>query len=254
MSALGGLPYAYEIAHYDEQLGPRMDLLQERGMLDNTLIIAPSDNGPPFPRMKGHPFEQACHLPLAVMGPRDLVAPGRSFADLLANRKSSVDRATLLMGRERNDVRARPGTVSGLGCPVRALRSGNLLYLHNFESDRWPGGNPELGLKDTDNGPTKKAVEAGGPASANWLFCFGKRPAEELYDLGTDRDCVNNLAAMPASQVKVDALRAELLRQLKQQGDPRLLGPTEVFDNYRSAKQEPGTATAKGRPAGRKRR
>src|SRR5207249_4448361 len=122
---------------------------------------------PPFPRMKGHPFEQACHLPLAVMWPKGIAAPGRkcdalisfidfaptflelagvnpassgmqpitgrSFADILADRKPAFDRSTLLMGRERNDALARPGTESGLGYPVRAIRSGNLLYLHNFE-------------------------------------------------------------------------------------------------------------------------
>ena len=98
------------------------------------------------------------------------------------------------MGRERNDVRCRPGTESGLGYPVRALREGDFLYLHNFDPSRWPCGNPELGLKDTDDGPTKTAVEALGETSRYWQLCFGKRPADELYNLKTDADCANNLA------------------------------------------------------------
>ena len=149
------LDYAFEIAHFDRQLGRMLDLLAEKGLLDDTLVVATSDNGPPFPRMKGHPFESACHLPLAMMWPKGIASPGRrsdalvsfidfaptfldvagldgakagmppitgcSLTDILSNRKPA-DRSALLMGRERNDVRCRPGTESGLGYPVRALR------------------------------------------------------------------------------------------------------------------------------------
>ena len=266
------LDYAYEVAYHDAQLGKMVALLNAKGLLDNTIIIATSDNGPPFPRMKGHPFEQSCHLPLAVMWPKGISAPGRksealvsfidyaptflelagvnpaesgmqsitgnSFADILTGRKSACDRSSLLMGRERNDVLARPGTESGLGYPVRAMRTGNLLYLHNFEPDRWPCGNPELGLTDTDNGPTKKAVMTGGESSRDWQLCFGKRPAEELYDLSTDPDCVKNLAEKPEYQSKVTALRQQLFDQLKRQNDPRILGQGAVFDNYPSGKSK----------------
>jgi arylsulfatase A-like enzyme len=147
-----------------------VDLLAERGLLENTLVVATSDNGPPFPRMKGHPFEEACHLPLVMMWPKGIVAPGRktdalvsfidfaptflevagadsakagmqpvtgiSLTDLLANQKPVLDRSTILLGRERNDTRCRPGTESGLGYPVRALREGDFLYLHNFDPSR----------------------------------------------------------------------------------------------------------------------
>ena len=138
------------------------------------------------------------------------------------------------MGRERNDVRIRPGTESGLGYPVRALREGDFLFLHNFDPSRWPCGNPELGLADTDDGPTKTAVEAKGEASRYWQLCFGKRPADELYNLKTDADCVKNLAADPAHQRRLEAMREKLFSRLRQQGDPRMEGKGDVFDNYPS--------------------
>jgi arylsulfatase A-like enzyme len=221
--------------------------------------------------MKGHPFESACHLPLAMMWPKGIAAPGRktdalvsfidfaptfldvagvggaktgmqpvtgaSLTDILSNSKHRVDRPMLLMGRERNDVSCRPGTESGLGYPVRALREGDFVLLHNFDPSRWPCGNPELGLADTDNGPTKTAVEASGEASRYWQLCFGKRPADELYNLRTDADCVSNLANDPAHQRRLEAMRKTLFSRLRQQGDPRMEGKGDVFDNYPSPRQ-----------------
>jgi len=273
------LDYAFEIAHFDRQLGRMLDLLAEKGLLDNTLVVATSDNGPPFPRMKGHPFESACHLPLAMMWPKGIAAPGRksdalvsfidfaptflevagadgakvgmqpitgfSLTDILTNRKPVADRSTLLTGRERNDVRCRPGTESGLGYPVRALREGDFVLLHNFDPSRWPCGNPELGLLDTDAGPTKTAVEAAGETNRCWQLCFGKRPADELYNLKTDADCVHNLATDPAHQPRLEAMREKLFSHLRQQGDPRMEGKGDVFDNYPTpspARQAAGSA------------
>lgn len=263
------LDYAYEVAHYDEHLGKMIALLKEKGLLDNTLIIATSDNGPPFPRLKGFAFEQACHLPLAIMWPKGIKAPGRtcdafisfidfaptlleladvspvstgmqpitgrSFVDILMDRTNGPDRSTLIMGRERNDALARPGTESGTGYPVRSICSGNLLYVHNLEPDRWPGGNPDMGLKDTDGSPTKSEVVKSGKHSRVWQLCFGKYPADELFDLSADPECVDNLAAKPEYKATVAAMREELFKQLRQQNDLRMFGNGDVFDNYPSA-------------------
>ena len=279
------LDYAFEIAHFDRQLGKMLDLLAEKGLLDNTLVVATSDNGPPFPRMKGHPFESACHLPLAMMWPRGIAAPGRktdalvsfidfaptfldvagvdgasvgmqsvtgtSLKDILSNRKPAADRSTLLTGRERNDTRCRPGTESGLGYPVRALREGDFVLLHNFDPSRWPCGNPELGLKDTDAGPTKTAVEASGETNRPWQLCFGKRPADELYNLKTDADCVHNLADDPAHARRLKAMREKLFARLRQQGDPRMEGHGDVFDYYPTPRPSREDAQAPKSPTGK---
>jgi arylsulfatase A-like enzyme len=136
---------------------------------------------------------------LGVDGVRAGMSPitGRSFTDLLRE-NAGRERGFVIMGRERNDVRARPGTEAGLGYPVRAIREGSLFYIHNYAADRWPCGNVELGLLDTDNGPTKKRIADPGEKDCYWQLCFGKRPAQELFDLATDSDCVKNLAEDPA--------------------------------------------------------
>jgi N-sulfoglucosamine sulfohydrolase len=207
------LDYAMEVNHFDNHLGEMVAYLKENGMLENTIIIVTSDNGPPFPRMKGHPFEDSCHLPLAISWEKGIKKPGRvcdslvSFIDFaptflqaasVVQKESGMqnvtglslfdifegkdaggvlpDRKNIYLGRERNDTHVRPGYRSGAGYPVRAIRQENYLYLHNFEPGRWPCGTPETGFMDTDKSPTKTAVRESGKESQAWQLCFGFRP------------------------------------------------------------------------------
>jgi N-sulfoglucosamine sulfohydrolase len=221
------LDYAIEMEAFDAQVGSLITALEAAGEAENTLIVVTSDHGMPFPRVKGHTYEDAHHIPFIATWPGGIVKPGRrvpdfisfidlaptflelfrvdgpaqgmspitgaSFVDLLRS-EPKRERTAVIVGRERNDVDARPGTHSGLGYPARAIRSENFFYVHNFQPDRWPCGNVELGLKDTDASPTKRLIEELGEQSPFWQHAFGKRPAEQLFDLRTDPDCVKNLA------------------------------------------------------------
>jgi arylsulfatase A-like enzyme len=278
------LDYAMEVEHFDTHLGKMIAYLEENGMLENTIIIATSDNGPPFPRMKGHPFEDSCKLPLAIMWDKGIKKPGRissalvsfidfaptfleagsikqketgmqpiqgsSLFDIFAGKdidRVLPQRKAIYLGRERNDVNIRPGAPSGLGFPVRAIRKENLLYLYNFAPDRWPCGTPESKFRDTDNSPTKRAIESSGEDSRVWQFCFGFRPREELYDLKNDSNCVKNLAGDPKHKKTLANLKKELFAELKVQKDPRVMGNGDIFDNYISPRQKTKKVTSKGK-------
>jgi len=261
------LDYATEIEAFDAEVADLLAALEAAGEKENTLVIVTSDHGMPFPRIKGHTFDLAHRVPLVMRWPAGIVRPGRrvealvsaidfaptvldlesvdgvaagmrpitgtSLADLLRDAPARP-RDRVILGRERNDARCRPGTESGLGYPARAIRRGSLFYAHNFAPDRWPCGDPGLGLADTDAGPTKAAIEAAGTTDRFWQLCFGKRPADELYDLTADPDCVVNLAADPARAADVRRLREELFAELTRQEDPRVLGRGDVFDEYPS--------------------
>ena len=41
-----------------------LKVLEEKGMLENTLIIVTSDNGMPFPRSKAQEYPFSTHMPL----------------------------------------------------------------------------------------------------------------------------------------------------------------------------------------------
>lgn len=279
------LDYATEIEEYDAQIGSLLKVLAESGELDNTLVIVTSDHGMPFPRVKGHNYDMSNRIPLVVHWPQGIAKPGQRVADFvslidiaptvlevcgldgeksgmspltgtsitnLLRGKAAPPRDVVILGRERNDVLARPGTPHGLGYPVRGIREGGYLYLHNFTPERWPCGNPELGLTDTDASPSKKLIEALGEQDRFWQFSFGKRPQEELFDLATDPDCVKNLAEVAEHQARKAALQEKLFAELRRQNDPRILGQGDRFDNYPSVKNVNAPADAPAKKAKQK--
>ncbi|MGF1637292.1 MAG: sulfatase [Cyclobacteriaceae bacterium] len=260
------LDYAFELEWFDKHLAAMLTTLEELGELENTIVLVTSDNGMPFPRAKGQAYELSNHLPLAIMwkdgiknGGRivdDFVsfidfAPtllevaqvpfdqsnmqrieGKSLTDILFSEKQGQVNPTrnhVLIGKERHDV----GRPDDQGYPIRGIVKGNYLYVKNFETDRWPSGNPETGYLNTDGGATKTVIlnmRRNGENDEYWKYCFGKRMDEELFDLSKDRDCLTNLALNPEHQQIVQSLRDQMEEELKQQGDPRMLGKGHIFD------------------------
>lgn len=136
------------------------------------------------------------------------------------------------------DKLASEGMLFTRAYPSRAIREGDWFYIHNFAPDRWPCGNPERGLKDTDASPTKTLISQLGQDDRFWQMSFGKRPPDELFNLANDPDCTNNLATEAEYAAKMTTLRTTLFVELKKQNDPRVLGKGDVFDNYRSPSEE----------------
>ncbi|MCQ0110051.1 sulfatase [Zhouia amylolytica] len=265
------LDYAYEIEYFDKQLGKMIDKLEAAGELSNTIIVVTSDNGMPFPRVKGQEYEYSNHLPLAIMWQEGIEYKGRQIDDVVsfidfaptflelagvdvndtgmkpltgkslgdifyAREEGIIDstRNTVLIGKERHDV----GRPDDQGYPIRGIIKDNFLYLHNFKTDRWPAGNPETGYLNVDGGATKTVILnqiEDGSLTEYWKLSFGKRPQEEFYDLSKDPGCIENLVSNTDYNSSKERLKAELFDRLKQQGDPRVSGQGDVFDSYKYA-------------------
>ena len=143
---------------------------------------------------------------------------------------SAQRRDAVFLERERH-ANVRRGDLS---YPVRGIRTRNHLYLRNLEPDRWPAGDPEFywavgPYGDVDGSPSKKLLLAEKP-QPHFDLCFGKRPAEELYDLSADPDQVRNVAADPAMKTLKQELAAKVSKWMVETGDPRSEGPTEFWD------------------------
>ena len=261
------LDYSIEVEHYDYHLGKILEILEKSGQLDKTLIVATSDHGMPFPRVKGQAYEPSNHVPLAIRWPKginghgrvvtdyvnfadlaptfieasgvDKIVPimqpisGRSLFDIFRSPKSGLvntSRDHVLIGKERHDI----GRPNNRGYPIRGIVKNDHLYLHNFKTDRWPSGHPNTGYLNCDGSPTKTSIlnQRREGTYHFWTLNFGKRSQEELFDLKRDVDCVNNLAMSKSHANLKKILKNQLFAELREQGDPRMFGKGDVFDNY----------------------
>jgi arylsulfatase A-like enzyme len=159
---------------------------------------------------------------------------GASLVPIFESEKAGhviTDRDHVLIGKERHDA----GRPNDWGYPIRGIVTAEHLYLHNYEPDRWPAGDPITGYLNTDGSPTKTWIleaHRSGENTHYWNLNFGKLPPEELYELKDDIDCVNNLAESEAMQETKKQLRKRMEEKLRQQEDPRMEGKGSVFDNY----------------------
>jgi len=253
------LDYFLEVEWFDSQLYRMLKMLHEKGELDNTIVIATSDNGMPFPRAKANLYDYGLHVPLAVRWPggaapgRRVGTPvsfidfaptildaagvdipesvtGRSFLPLLGDEAApgSTAREYVLAGRERHG-HAR---YDNLGYPSRSIFDGKYLYIHNFKPDRWPAGDPDF-YYDIDESPTKSYMIARRDEDpVLFEMAFGKRPERELYLVIEDPGCVKNLAGTPAHSAAGKFLEEKLMKLLAEQGDPRATGRGDIFESF----------------------
>lgn len=181
------------------------------------------------------------------------VMTGRSLVPILKSEQSGLvdpSRDAVFVGRERHVAEVRAGNKP---YPQRAIITRDYLYIVNFKPERWPlGEGPGFGrpagsfpsveqltnstfgaFGDMDASPTKAWIIANrlDPAVApHFERAFGQRPAEELFDLRTDPDCLRNVAGDPQLDEVRKALRKRLLDELQSSRDPRVIGTGLTFE------------------------
>lgn len=271
--------YLGEVLAVDLMLGIMMEELEKAGELDNTLIVLTGDNGiPGVPRGKTNCYDLSVQAPLLLRWPNGIKAgrtvedfinlmdigptlldladatvptsmDGKSFLPQITSDKSGwIDpsRDHVFVGRERHFHSARDGN---LPFPMRAIRTKDFLYIHNFKPDRWPMGDPDQpsGNDAPDYAELHKrttVVSTDLDASLTKAYMFsnrdnqsvenllqltmGKRPEEELYDLGKDPHQLNNLADNPEMAPTLEKLRGKVDSVMQSTKDPRL---TDAFDS-----------------------
>lgn len=188
--------------------------------------------------------------------PPNFPVVGRSLVSMLQsqqNGRSTEERNFVLSGRERHSS----SRYNSLGYPQRALRTERYLYIHNFRPERAPAGpaqkydkaafdndgqlvmselgKPFGGYHDIDACPTLTFLidRQDDPDIARYLqLAVAHRPAEELFDILADPDCLHNLAADPKHEATRSSLHDTLMQQLKATGDARVLDGGDIWETY----------------------
>jgi uncharacterized sulfatase len=260
--------YLGEVEWADAMVGRVLKTLEQRKLLDNTLIVFTSDNGMPFPRAKATLYDYGVRMPLivdwkghiqsgrVVTDPVSLVdlAPtflelakcsiptamtGRSLNNILfSDKQGKVDsqRKFVVTMFEKHTL-CRPGD---LPFPRRAIHTVKWTYIRNYEPDRWPAGTADkiipnwgpYGDVDPSGVKTYFMDHQKDPAfSRLFNLSFGKVPGEELFDKEKDPEMIHNLAADPAYHDVLVKLRTTLEKYLKDTRDPRAFGQSP-WDAY----------------------
>lgn len=263
------LDYYHEIEHFDDMVVHAIELLEEAGELENTIIVVTSDHGMPFPRAKASLYDAGSHIPLAIRWGKGIQSPGRVYDGLvnlsalaptflesagvnvpdmmiaqgLTDIFTGVDedlkpRQQAYIAMERHDG-CREG---GKGYPCRAIRTAGYLLIHNFKPERWPAGDPDrtvcardLPYGEVDSSPTKTLMMEGreDPVIGRLHeLAFGMRPEFELYDLSKDPHQMKNVAGRSDYSHIQKRLSDKLDSYLKETGDPRALGEFAPWDYY----------------------
>ncbi len=262
--------YLGEIKWADQQLEQMIATLEEKELLDNTIIIVTSDNGMAFPSAKNNLYEYGLHMPLAIYWKEGIINAGRVIDDLVSltdiaptlleigeakvpdgmtgkslmkifksSKSGTIEkgRKYVFAGKERHTL-CREGD---LGYPQRSVRDYQYLFIRNYEPDRWPAGSPDsisihgFLYGDLDESPSKSYLRQNSFDPVVKPFfdkAMAKRPAEELYDIIKDPACLHNLADNQEYAGEKKRLSGVLEKYLVKTADPRTLTGESVWDQF----------------------
>lgn len=223
----------------DACAGSIMDVLKEKGLLENTLIIYTGDQGEPYHRAKASPYYAGLHVPFVASGPmveKDKVSEalishidimptildyleidipetvqGKSLRPVFSGESEKVQGRNYVFGEHNSH-----GPIRAEHYPSRVIFDGRFYYIQNLMHQKtyelpadlmveegWGNGSYQATLDAEITYPIQykllKQLESG-------------RPFEELYDMQNDPGQLINLAGKEAYHEKQEELKNALLK------------------------------------------
>ncbi len=247
--------YLAEVRRLDNQVGDVMKLLKETGQDKNTIVIFLGEQGPQFPGGKWTLYDNGQRSSMIVSWPGKVKPNTQTEAIVqyedvtptlvaIAGGKpvSGLDGKTfspVLLGKS-NTCRdyafgIHNNIPEGPPYPIRGIRDANYKLLLNLTPEK------KYHIKYMMN-PDKPTYWIGWlgvaetSAEAKLLTDrIVRRPAAEFYDLKKDPYELNNLVNDPSYTKQIEALKLQLSRWMKQQGD---LGAAMDVDYKKESKAD----------------
>ncbi|MBK7926692.1 MAG: sulfatase-like hydrolase/transferase [Bryobacterales bacterium] len=222
--------YYDNITTMDGMAGKVMEELRADGLEQDTIVFFYGDHGSGMPRSKRWPFNSGLNVSIVVHIPdkyKHLAPPEYKPGGTTDRLVGFVDLAPTLMsltGRKPEPYHqgqaflgphaAQPrqfnygfrGRMDERFDMVRTVRDQRYVYVRNYMPHKIYGQYIAYMFETPTTAVWKKMYDEGKLNPAQRKF-WETKPAEELYDLETDRDEVNNLAASPIHRAVLEKLR-----------------------------------------------
>ncbi|MCA9127995.1 MAG: sulfatase [Planctomycetales bacterium] len=254
--------YLAEITYMDGQVGQLLQLLDDIGSRDNTLVLFTSEQGAQFPGCKWTNWDTGVHTALIARWPGKIPAGKRTdalvqYADIAptlmeacqADAKHETFDGTSFLNVLTQGAVAHREYVYGMhnnypegpAFPIRSITDGEYHYIHNLSPDEIYIEKHLMGIEG--NG------KLNNPYWATWVWDattsshsyelvhrYQHRPSEQLYRLSDDPYEMTNLASLPEYSAIKSRLANELGIWMASQGDPGIEQDTP--ESHRAAKQQ----------------
>ncbi len=254
------------VAQLDARVGEILAMLEEDGVLDETIVFFFPDNGRGFPRDKRWIYDGGIHEPLIVRWPGRLVAGTWdeelvSFIDfaptVLALAGAEIPahmQGRVFLGSARDPepefVFAASDRVDEATDRIRAVRDRRYKYIRNYQPDT-PYGQSVAFRNNLATMQEIFRLENLGLLAppADWYFRQTK-PMEELYDTDADPFELENLAGRPEHQGRLERMRAAHETWVTDTGDMGAIPEAELAQRFWPAGAQPVTLPPGITPAG----
>jgi len=234
--------YCSSVRRLDDTVGAVLEVLDQEGVREDTLVVFLSDHGMAFPFAKTNCYLASVRTPLVLSWP-GRIEPGRvdrdhlvTAVDLmptllevagLADPGSMRDLdgrsfLPLLEGRDQPDrdeaVAVFHSTKADRHYEMRALNRGRWGYIWNPWADGFTRfySDSQIGLTMAELVRAARSDERIAARVRHFLY----RVPEELYDLEADPDALENRVFDPAHAAELAAMRQGLHRWMRRYADP----------------------------------
>ena len=233
----------------DGQVADLLAELDQDGLTNNTIVFFASDHGRGFPRAKRWAYDSGIRVPFIARWPGHLM-PGSvredlvSFIDLPPTTLSLAGVAVpkhfqgqVFLGpgaaRARDYVYVHRDRMDAVPDTIRAVRGPRYKYIRNFHPELPYAQRLEYAEQVPMLQEWRRAFTSGLLRGPQLQFFAPTKPREELYDTDTDPHEVKNLADVASERPRLEAMRAELDRWMKETGDLGLVPEAELKSRMR---------------------
>jgi N-sulfoglucosamine sulfohydrolase len=233
--------YYQSISRLDRGIGRLVQVLQEEGKYENTLIIYVSDNGAAFPESKTTLYDPGMRLPCIVRSPfqeqrgltcdglinwADLTPTILDFAGLLTDGEPFHGASFRRILEEESPLYWRDAVYAAHSFheitnyyPMRVVRTKRHKFIWNIAWKLDYSFASDLYRSASWQGVLRNELDTFGARSVD---AYIHRPRFELYDLETDPDEVVNLAQNADRKELVDDFIAKIKAFQRETNDPWL--------------------------------